>query len=86
MFSTLGRALPIEIRVNVKARRPRLKAARAPLKLDKITIKLGLNLASAVDHLASSPAMFGLLTQGISKSGYYLSLFEMADIPFSLWE
>ena len=50
MFSTLGRALPIEIRVNVKARRPRLKAARAPLKLDKISIKLGLNLASAVDH------------------------------------
>ena len=40
MFSTLGRALPIEIRVNMKARRPRLKAARAPFELDKKTIKL----------------------------------------------
>ena len=46
MFSTLGRALPIEIRVNVNARRPRLKAARAPFESDKRTIKLCLNFAS----------------------------------------
>ena len=46
MFSTLGRALPIEIRVKVNARRPRLKAARAPFESDKRTIKLCLNLAS----------------------------------------
>ena len=42
MFSTLGRALPIEIRVNLKARRPRLKAARAPFQLDKKTIFAGI--------------------------------------------
>ena len=40
MFSTLGRALPIEILVNLKARRPRLKAARAPFQLDKRNLSI----------------------------------------------
>ena len=56
MFSTLGRALPIEIlvnllsivsvtkvyevKMNLKARRPRLKAARAPFQLDKRNLSI----------------------------------------------